>query len=211
MAPPIAIKENKLLLVEGADAYYFCIWACQAFGVEGIQVVDFGGIDDLSFFLELLKTLPDYEKVRTIAIARDAEKNPSGAIASIKSSLKRAGLPVASKPFEFKGTKPRVAYLTFPGYKINSKNEITFESGTLEDLCLATIGQDVVMECVEEYLKCLGNSGHKIKHLHKFKVHAYLSGKNEFTGLKIGEAAKAGAWNWDHKKLGPFKNIIRNM
>ena len=31
MAPPIEIKEKKLLLVEGADAYYFTVWACQAF------------------------------------------------------------------------------------------------------------------------------------------------------------------------------------
>jgi hypothetical protein len=29
--------------------------------------------------------------------------------------------------------------------------------------------------------------------------------------MKIGEASKAGAWDWDHFKLKPFKDVIKAM
>ncbi len=211
MEPPKKIKENKLLLTEGADAFYFCIWAYQAFGAAGIQVLDFGGIDDLSLYLRLLSQLPNFEKVSTLVIIRDAEDNPSGAIKSIKSSLKKIGLPVPAEPFSFKGDRPRLAYMIFPGFVKNARGKTSFKPGTLEDLCLAIVQKDRVMECVEEYTQCLEDKGFLIKHLHKLKLHAYLSGKHEFAGLKIGEAAKAGAWDWEHEKLEPFKKIIQNM
>ena len=41
------IEKGKIILVEGADAYFFFIWAYQAFDVHDIQVIDFGGINDL--------------------------------------------------------------------------------------------------------------------------------------------------------------------
>jgi len=52
------IEKEKIILVEGADAYFFFIWACQAFGADGIQVIDFGGINDLGKYLETFKGLP---------------------------------------------------------------------------------------------------------------------------------------------------------
>ena len=47
--------------------------------------------------------------------------------------------------------------------------------------------------------------------LHKTKLHSYLAGKNDFVGLKIGEASKAGAWDWDHNSLYKVKAIITTM
>jgi sugar phosphate isomerase/epimerase len=76
----ITIEKAKLFLVEGKDAYYFFIWACRAFNINDIQVVDFGGIDDFSSFLETLKGISGYEGVSTILIARDAENNAEGAL-----------------------------------------------------------------------------------------------------------------------------------
>ena len=57
MAPPIQITEKKLILTEGRDTYYFCIWAYQAFNTTGIQVLDFGGIKDLNIYLKNLTLL----------------------------------------------------------------------------------------------------------------------------------------------------------
>jgi hypothetical protein len=64
---------------------------------------------------------------------------------------------------------------------------------------------------VESGNQCLQSNGNEIKRPHKTKLHTYLSGKNDFVGLKIGEAAKAGAWNWEHLKLKPFRDIITAM
>jgi hypothetical protein len=68
--PGKPIDQPKLLLVEGTDAYFFFIWACQAFGVEGVQVVNFGGINDIGVFLKTIKEVPGYDKVSTLVIAR---------------------------------------------------------------------------------------------------------------------------------------------
>ena len=57
MKKPEEILPNMgLLLVEGADEKYFFIRACDAYGENNIQVMDFGGITDLPKFLESLQT-----------------------------------------------------------------------------------------------------------------------------------------------------------
>lgn len=211
MAPRIEIIKSKLLLAEGADALHFFIAACGAFGVDDVQVRDFGGINDLLPHLKTLPLLPGYEKVDTIVIARDAEKNPETAIANVKKSLRQVDLPVPANPFEFAGTAPRVAYVIFPGFQTDAKGKNTLSAGTLEDLCLEIVKDNTTFECVDQYLECLRSKGRKITRPHKTKLHSYLAGENDFVGKKIGEASMAGAWDWNHVRLKPFKNVIRTM
>ncbi len=210
MISPIEIKEKKIILTEGIDVYYFSIWAYQAFKVTGIQVLDFGGIKDLKKYLKTLILLPGYENVETILIARDAETDSSAAVSSITTALREAALPVPEKPCEFVGNTPKVAYMVFPGFMESPDGNRTLSTGTLEDLCLEIVKDDPIFECVEQYVKCL-QAKEPVARLHKTKLHTYLAGKNSFVGLKIGEAAKAGAWDWNHSKLAPFRQLILKM
>ena len=98
---PNEIIKSKLLLVEGADAKYFFFYALEAFGVDDVQVIDFGGIGELTKYLKTLPLLPRYEQVTTIVIARDAETDPIAAVKNVKRSLKQAALPVPGNSFEF--------------------------------------------------------------------------------------------------------------
>ncbi len=211
MAPRIEIIKSKLLLTEGADAYYFFRSACKDFGVDDIQVMDFGGINDLLPYLKMLPVLPDYEKVDTIVIARDAEKNPVTAIANVRKSLRKVNLPAPANPFEFAGTALRVAYMIFPGIQTDAKGINTLLAGTLEDLCLEIVKDNTTFECVDQYLDCLRSKGRKITRLHKTRLHSYLAGEDDFVGKKIGEASQAGAWDWNHARLTPFKDVIKAM
>ncbi len=211
MAPPIEIKETRLLLVEGADALYFYIWTCQAFGANGIQVLNFGGIKNLPLFLKQLTLLPGYANVESIVIGRDAEQDPEAAVKSVNGAFKNAGLPVPAKPFHFVGSAPRVAFMLFPGFIVDAAGKKCLSAGTLEDLCLEIIEDPVTLVCVDRYVDCLQANGQEVRHLHKTKVHAYLAGKSDFVGLKIGEAARVGAWDWNHSKLELFRGIITGM
>jgi hypothetical protein len=168
--------------------------------------MDFGGVRDLTAYLKTLSQFPGYDDVKTIVVARDAETDPVAAVKSIKNSLKQASLPIPENPFEFTGDNFRTAFMIFPGY-----DGVTLQSGTLEDLCLDIVKDCSTFDCVDAYVKCLQSVGQEIKRPHKTKLHTYLSGKNDFVGLKIGEAAKAGAWNWEHLKLKPFRDIITAM
>ena len=211
MAPRIEIKQPKLLLVEGVDAYYFFIWACEAFGVNDVQVMNFGGITDLADYLKTLPMVPGYEQVKTIAIARDAENDPVAAVSNVKRALQQINLPVPSIPFEFAGTLPRVAFMVFPGTTTDVDGHNILSPGTLEDLCLEIVKDCSTFECVDLFIQCLQSKGQEIKRLHKTKLHTYLAGNNDFVGLKIGEASKAGAWDWNHCKIDPFRQIILGM
>lgn len=211
MASRIEIKQPKLLLVEGADALYFFIWACEAFGVHDVQVMDFGGIKDLTEYLKTLPMVSGYEQVKTIVIARDAENDPAVAVSNVKRALQQANLPVPSNSFEFAGSSPRVAFMIFPGATTDVDGNIMLSPGTLEDLCLEIVKDCSTFECVDQFIQCLQSKGQDIKRLHKTKLHTYLSGNNDFVGLKIGEASKAGDWDWSHSKIDPFRQIILAM
>jgi len=206
MAPRTEIVKTKLLVVEGVDALHFCISALDAYGVDDVQVMDFGGVRDLTAYLKSLSLFPGYDNVKTIVIARDAESDPVAAINSVRSSFKQTSLPVPQNPFEFTGATLKTAFMIFPGYEVQA-----LTPGTLEDLCLDVVKDCSTFDCVNAYIQCLQSNGHEIKRPHKAKLHTYLSGKSDFVGLKIGEAAKAGAWDWDHLKLKPYRDIITAM
>ena len=202
----ISIEKRKLLLTEGEDAYYFMIWACPAFRIdEEIQVMNFGGISELESCLQLLKNVEGFDDLESLVIARDAEQDESAAIKSVKMALAKVELPVPAQPFEFHDTEtPKTAFMLFPGPNVN-------DIGALEDLCLATVRREPLLECVHAYIKCAMEKGENWHHKHKKQIHCYLAGKDKFVGMKIGEAARAGAWNWKDKALAPFKEIIQGM
>jgi len=215
MPLPKRIEKKKLFLVEGADAYFFFIWACNASNVNDVQVIDFGGITDLYLFLKTLRGLSEFDDVSAMLIARDAEGNADGAAKSVTSALKRNGFVVPQKPFEFaQGSpgSPRVAYMILPGFDSDSEGKM-LSRGTLEDLCLSmsTANSDAVGACVDAYINCLESKSIKIGHPHKTRLHAYLAGKDDLVGLKIGEAARAGAWDWERVAFSPFRKTIRDM
>ncbi len=203
--PKLIFKRSKLLLVEGRDAWNFFIWALKAYNIASVQVQNFGGITQLRTYLETIKLIDGFDNVETLLIARDAETNAKGAVASIASSLKNAGFNAPVAPFEFTRGRPKTCFMLFPGY--NSKGVL--ENGALEDLCLKTIEDNVILS-TEKYLKDIEENHHTLIRRHKSKLYAYLSVKNAYVGAKLGEAAKIGAWNWESDIMKPFKDILEN-
>lgn len=208
---PITLKTRKLLLAEGADACNFLIWAYQAWGATDIQVLDFGGVQnqDLPLYLRQLQMLSGFDEVQTLVVARDAERHADGAVQSMIAQLTNAGLPAPPAPFTFTDTPLRIAYMIFPGYAPDGSGRL--ENGTLEDLCLRTIAGDPVMPCVEDFLQNVQATGEPMPRPHKSSLYSYLAGKQTLTGLKLGEAARVGAWPWDHSAFEPYRNVVREM
>ena len=99
--------------------------------------------------------------------------------------------------------------MIFPGY--TDSNNTRLENGTLEDLCLKTIADDPIMPSVENFLRSVQATGEPMPRPHKSTLYTYLAGKQMLTGLKLGEAARVGAWPWDHPAFAPYRNTIRAM
>lgn len=207
MQKPEHIREGMgLLLVEGADEKYFFIHACEAYQMEWIQVVDFGGIHDLSAYLTLLKKAASFDQVKKIAILRDAETNAGTAIRSIQDALKKNDLLVPDAPFRAEEAEfHAVMFGIFPGKR---KNDGTWENGALEDLCLAMVSDDALLKDADDYVKKADNRN-PIHHKHKARLHTFLAGKEPYIGMKIGEAAKAKAWDGNSSAMEPFHELMR--
>ena len=207
MSRPEKLKAGMAqLLVEGKDAEKFCIQACIAYGFEHIQVQDFGGIKDLDNFLNMIKVLPNYEEVPAILVIRDAETNPEGAIQSVQTSLAKNDFLVPKRPYSYLSGEPGIEFAILPG--VNSEGK--YCPGALEDLCMLTVKENCLLKYVDEFLAIIQGEV-KLTHLHKSRLHSYLSIKDKFVGMKIGEAAKAGAWDWGHSAFSNLKKAMLDV
>lgn len=130
------IVKPYLLLCEGRDAENFLITYLESEALtqdkrfsNEIQVLDFGGNDDLDRFLMNLKNMERFDQVTSIAIIRDAERDFAQACSDVTRSLRKSGIvsPDSYGTWVNDDTGLNVGYLLFP---------LNNEAGTLEDLCL---------------------------------------------------------------------------
>ena len=205
------IEKEKLLLAEGTDAHRFLIYACRAYEKSDVQVIDFGGINDLSLFLKTLVELGDFSKIKTLVVARDAETCVTSAIDSVKRSLENIGLPTPARPFEWcSNNTAKTAFILFPGPDGSGQ----CQPGTLEHLCLQTVATDPLLKCVEDFMQCaqgIQQNNDRISHPWKSRLYAYLAGKDGHAGKRLSQAAKDEVFPWDHSAIEPFKRIIQAM
>jgi hypothetical protein len=205
LSKPEPIEKQKLLLVEGKDAFHFFCHACRFYrDLEDVQVMDFRSISELTNFLLDLTIMDGFDEVDTIVVVRDAEQDAEAAKESIQDSMAKAKIPVPEKSFKFTTNDiVKTAFMVLPGPKQ--------KDGTLEDLCLLTVEDDPLLECVNDYLECVKAKGEKLPRIHKNKLHCFIAGRDESVGKPIGLAFKARIWHPDHSALIPFKRIIQEM
>ncbi|MDR0966093.1 MAG: hypothetical protein LBM75_06285 [Myxococcales bacterium] len=211
------LKKTKLILAEGADEMYWLIHLIDALKIEEIQVLDFGGNDDLRSYLEALILNRDFKKVTSILIARDSETSTESAIKSVNESLRKVELIHRDiEPFEFVPFEKRVGFVLFPGYLDPEQKKIC-SSGTLEDLCLRILDSEskTAQNHVAGYLEDFSSKQKtQFSRIHKNRFHSYISFTDKFVGMKVGETMKAGnqgLYDLNSPYLKPFIDIIREM
>lgn len=209
----IEITHPHLIICEGADAKYFMIWFINSNELryeprfsQDIQVEDFGGIDDLGDYLSMLKEIKGFSKVRSLLIVRDAERDAPTAVSNVRSALSANSLAVPNIPCEWVKGHPSVGFILFPSCSATPIN------GTLEDLCLEIMKTDEVIQNVDRFIKELQSAGKRtFPRVHKSKIHSYFSVTEPYVSLKIGEAGKAGAYDWSHEKMQRVAGFIKEI
>lgn len=212
MANKNSIIKNNIILCEGADALYFFIWllgdaAKENNLFEEFQVFDFGGIAQLRNFISMLKNMDGYENVSSISIVRDAEKNYSAAISSVKSSLLACELPCPQGPIDIAvGENIKIGFALFPSCTRNNQN------GTLEDLCLNILDGSRSFIIMRDVKKILRKKRYRLlTRSHKNKMHTYFSLTNKFVAMKIGEAAQANAFKRNAAEIKSLKEFLLSL
>lgn len=210
------IRTKHLILCEGRDAEEFLITYLNSETLSDIssfsndfQVMDFGGNSDLANFIETLQNMENFDKVESILIIRDAERDTSQAVREITNALNRCGLSIPDSPHKWQCTAPKIGYLLFPTC------DVSVQSGTLEDLCLSILSENQshkIIGDIQEFINKVGEQYNRTyPHEFKTKLHTYFSITDAYVSLKIGEAAKAGAFNWTNEKLLPLKNFLMEI
>ena len=207
------IRTKHLILCEGRDAEEVLITYLNSEALSDtpsfsndFQVMDFGGNSDLTNFIKALKNMEGFDKVESILVIRDAERDIARATNDITNALRHCDLSVPTRAHNWQGTSPKVGYLLFPTC------DVSVQTGTLEDLCLSILSEDrshEIIDDIQEFMNEVGEKYNRIyPHEFKTKLHAYFSITDSYVSLKIGEAAKAGAFNWSNAKLLPLKNFL---
>lgn len=215
----IIIKKKNLILCEGKDDWGFLVeyleFLVKVRGMkqfDNFQVLSYDGKDKLKAFIASLKNLDGFSNVKSLLVFRDIDENLQGAIDQIKDSLRANHFSYPSDPFQIcepleRCESVRVGYGFFPCF---SEAEGFRSSGALENQCLAILnGENVdsVLRHVNLAYKRL-NEELRFRNPQKNLLHAYFSFTNEFVGMKIGEAAKARAFNYGDAKMDNVLNLM---
>ena len=199
-----SIEQAKLLVVEGADDARLFNALLSHIGVSGIQVVDAGGKDKIRQTLRVITQSPGFSAVSSIGVVRDADANAGSALQSVRDALKAANLPSPDAPLSLVEDGIKVVVLIAPHGE---------PSGTIEDVCLESVAGDAAMGCVRDYLNCIKDSvaeAEQPNNLPKAEAQAFLASR-ERPGLRLGEAAEAGYWDFEHAAFDPFKTLLGKL
>ena len=209
------IVKDYLVLCEGKDTELFLISYLNSDSLSydprfsnDIQTLSFNGVSELAPFIQNLTNMEGFEGVKSLLVLRDAETDVSSAENDIRKAFLRSGLLAPSSCSSWDSTgSPAVAYTLLPSC------DSAPIAGALEDLCwqiLAGDGSDEVSEEAERFIERVEEvqPTRIVSHRHKSRLHAYLSASDSFVSLKIGEAAKAGAFDWQSERLDPLRKIL---
>lgn len=217
MMPKLKIISKKyVILCEGKDAFNFLCYylnspslSCDSRFSNDIQVIDFGGIDELDGFIPVLQNTEGFKNVHHLLIIRDAEKDVARALRMVKHSLGSCNFPIAENCNQWCSSEDglfNTAYTLFPTCSAEPCE------GALEDLCWELLHGDNIIDFkleIQSFVDHIKNKYQSIvSHDHKSRLHTFFSVNEPFISLKIGEAAKSNAFDWNNEKLIPLMRII---
>ena len=190
------------ILVEGNDQRNFFEALTQHLSLSGVQVQNFGGVDELRGFLGAFVNASGFRgTVQSIGIVRDAESSDVSAFQSVLGSLDNAGLPRPTSPGERVGANPAVTVMILQGAD---------GKGMLETLLCKTFEDSPVDGCIDGFFTCVEALPGSARRSPKARARAYLTTKIR-PELSVGVAAKRGYWDLDHDALGGVRGFLTSL
>ena len=203
MPSPAEIEQPIQLLVEGNDQKNFLEKLVCHLHLQGIQIQNFGGVDELSsFLLVFVKSRGFVDSVSSLGIVRDAEESAASAFQSVQSALRKARLSVPAAPGKRSTGSPAVTAYILPGGD---------KSGMLETLLCRSFSAEV-RACIDAFFSCVdAPPGSQPAHRRdKARAHAYLATKAE-PHVSVGVAAQKSYWPLDHPVFADLRNFLTSL
>lgn len=211
------ITQRTFICVEGRDEVEFVCNAIRAYNVQGTQIEDFGGINDLRGFLKLLRVRPGFSRLKRLLVIRDAEKSADRAVQSVCDALYEGGFLGSASGHKNRPPNSKLIRYRYSTFDRLSVGVVILpwedaQEGTLEDLCLAMIKDEMQasLDLAQDFTERAAAVA-PLRHPHKSRLHAYLSIHDKCVGMKIGEAAKLGAWDWQSPKAASLRRMLEAL
>ncbi len=173
------------------------------------------GRDDIRKKVKATITSTGFENVRSFGLIRDSDSDPNGAIQSLSDALgevwqntpSAGSLAMTSAMKQdvaggkYEGKQFRLGMMLLPGEG---------KAGELEDLVLQALEGVPILDCVSNYLACLGGLKISPKKQAKSKVQVYLAAGDK-PNISLGVAAERKAIPLDSPVFDSLRNFLVAM
>jgi hypothetical protein len=140
-----------------------------------------------------------------ILLIGDADKDPKSAFSVMQEILEDNGFPVPEEEGVLTDRPPQTAVFILPSMDV---------PGMMEDVCMESVGDDPVFDCIDTYFNCLddlienGKLDKGPKNLSKAKTAIFLASRPEYK-YRIGYADKY--WNFSHDAFKRLRDILETF
>ena len=195
------ICKKKVIAVEGRDEVNFFNALLKHEKITDFEIRDVGGKQQFKNKLPALVRMSGFTGVEILAVVSDADNDANAAFESIRNILKKEKLKPPVHINQFSGGTPKIGIFIMPG---NS------DAGMLEDLCLKTVENHPVMNCVNPFVDCISKLEEAPNNMAKAKAQAFLAAMPELAN-SVGVGAQKGYWDFNSEELTELKLFIDNL
>jgi hypothetical protein len=200
---PIVLSSPVLTLCEGSDEQNLLGELAKHLRLSA-QFFDCGGKDRFRGRFAAVVDAPQWRRVRSLGVIRDAESDADATVRSIKSGLEVHGLAVPDAPMVRATAEgsPDVTFLVVPFGE---------EAGMLEDLVLRLFHDSPSWSCQRGFFDCLEAVGTAPrKDVSKRRVLVGLAAlQTKNVALRMGEAAQMGSLDFDHPAFEELRRFLQ--
>jgi len=200
----LTIEKASLLLVEGKwDKEVFEALAAHL-GID-IQVIFVGSFPEFEPVLNILPALPNFAKVNTIGLIRDADDDAKASFEYIQDALKSTGFAVPADPSTLAGSTLQVSAMIVPP---NAEGT----GRMLEDLCFESVADDPASKCIDAYFDCLAKEGITVapENIAKAKFQAFIASRYDPTNPDE-KIIHPEYWNWGSPVFDVVKDFLKQV
>ncbi|MGB9181416.1 MAG: DUF3226 domain-containing protein [Pyrinomonadaceae bacterium] len=198
-AIPSELDKPKLLIGEGKDEVRIFGALLIHLGLDDVKVEEYGGKDNLPYYLDALVLRPGFANLTSLGVTRDADTDALSAFTSLSNHLNNREFVTPSSSGNIEAGSPRVGIMILPDGQ---------RSGMLEDVCLDALQTDLSIRCVDEYFECVRATKESLPNLiSKARIHAWLATQNP-PDMRLGIAAQRGFIDWNSPAFNPLKDFL---
>lgn len=198
----VRIRADVQLLVEGAHLQHFAQAQLKDLSRHDVQIQNFGGVTDLRPFLVGFVQSPNFRRVASLGIVRDAETSAASALQSVQDACRNVGLAVPQRIDEPQGQSPSVRCWILPDGQ---------RPGMLETLLWETVAESSEGQCVEDFFACVERiNGGEVIRPHKARAYAWIATRPH-PEVSVGIAAKKGYWDLQHQALSGLRGFLNSL